>query len=72
MANHGRKILIGSIIETFKKQVDTIAKRLESYLYFSSIRHHPEPVIQFTGLTDRFGCKTQITLDENVSEAMKR
>lgn len=39
LALGGRKLLLTSITETFKRSVDTIVKRIDSHMYFSTIRH---------------------------------
>ena len=38
VAVSGKKLLINSVIDTFKVSLDNLAKRIESFLYFSSLR----------------------------------
>lgn len=38
VAASGKKLLINSVIDTFKVSLDNLAKRIESFLYFSSLR----------------------------------
>lgn len=34
----GKKLILTSLTETFKRSVDNLVKRVESYLYFSTVR----------------------------------
>lgn len=38
VAASGKKLLINSVIDTFKVSLDNLTKRIESFLYFSSLR----------------------------------
>ena len=69
----GKKLLINSVIETFKRSLDNAIKRIESYFYFSQARNQ-EPLYS---VSERLpGCKTTTTLldpqyNQNLS-AIKR
>ena len=64
----GKKLILTSLTETFKRSVDNLVKRVESYLYFSTVRQQ-EPLYT---ISEKPNCKTTTTLENLTSSAVKK